>query len=410
MGVLTKELLRALDKAYSSEFDCRVRIMDQNGRSTYGVDALGNSARIRRERLYAMHQSITLGVPFTFAIGPSIASWLVAMVDKRDVYGAVLGGEAVAVGQGGTMEDGIRYLAGAGFSPRAAAAFWRRLPRLEMPRIEAAANGLQRIFYELTGWRPELMEENRLRFQQKQQITQAIEDQRQRGDSTAYPFEKERVLLSLIRAGDRPGARKVLNEMLAAMYLSTPKLVLLRARAIEMMGYLTRAAVEDSPGLEPLIERNHAWMAKLIRATDFEALAHVLTDALNDFIEGIYLAGFNRANRHVSRALDFINANYMKSLSLAMVAGSAGISSYRLAHLVKAHTGRTIVQLINQTRIEHARRLLEQTGKSCTDIAYEIGYSDQSYFIRHFRRQTGITPARYRRTRRDLPAETGSAP
>lgn len=405
---LTRNMLRAIDSAYFREFDCHVRVMDQNGRITSGADSFGNAARVRRERLYAMHQSITLGVPFTFAIGPCITSWLVAMENKRVVHGAMLGAEALLPAQAGAIADGARYLAGLGFSPRAAAAFMRRLPQMEMPRIEAAAHGLRRIFYEISGWRAELMEENRLRFQQKQQITQAIEDQRQRGDSTAYPFEKERVLLSLIRAGDRPGARKVLNEMLAAMYLSTPKLVLLRARAIEMMGYLTRAAVEDSPGLEPLIERNHAWMAKLIRARDFEGLAHVLTDALNDFIEGIYLAGFNRTNRHVSQALDFININYMKPLSLGMVAGAAGISSYRLAHLVKEHTGKTIIQILNQTRIEHARRLLEQTDKNCTDIAYEVGYSDQSYFIRHFRRQSGITPARYRRTRRNLTGGAGT--
>jgi AraC-like DNA-binding protein len=34
---------------------------------------------------------------------------------------------------------------------------------------------------------------------------------------------------------------------------------------------------------------------------------------------------------------------------------------------------------------------------NCTDIAYETGFGDQSYFIKQFRKQMGITPARYRR-------------
>jgi AraC-like DNA-binding protein len=243
------------------------------------------------------------------------------------------------------------------------------------------------------------MEENRIRFDQQRQLAQAIEDQRQRGKVSSYPFEKERILLSHIRAGDQDGARRVLNEMLGAMYLTSPKLVVLRARAIEMMGYLTRTAVEDSPVMESLIERNHRWMERLIRARDFEELSRVLTEALNDFIEGIYLHGFNRSNTRVSQALDFIARNHAQPISLRDIAKEVGLSSYRLAHVVKAHTGKTVLQIITHTRIQHARQLLESTEKSCTEIAYETGFHDQSYFIKHFRRLTGITPARFRRMR-----------
>jgi two-component system response regulator YesN len=250
------------------------------------------------------------------------------------------------------------------------------------------------------------MEENRLRVMQQQQIAEAIEDQKRRGGVASYPFEKERILLSHIRAGDQAGARRVLNEMLGAMYMTAPKLVVLRARAIELMGYLTRAAVEDSPIMESLIERNHQWMRRLISARDFEKLARVLTEALNDFIEGIYLHGFNRSNTHVSKALDFITQNYTKPLTLNDIAREVGLSSYRLAHVVKAHTGKTVLQIIAHARIQNAQHLLEHSGKSCTEIAYEVGFNDQSYFIKHFRRLTGITPARYRRTRMVRPRDS----
>ena len=44
--------------------------------------------------------------------------------------------------------------------------------------------------------------------------------------------------------------------------------MVLRARAVELMSCLTRAAIEDNPLLEPLIERNHAWTERLIAAGD----------------------------------------------------------------------------------------------------------------------------------------------
>ena len=140
-------------------------------------------------------------------------------------------------------------------------------------------------------------------------------------------------------------------------------------------------------------------MERLIQARDFETLSRVLTDALNDFIEGIYLHGFNRSNTRVSKALDFVARNHHKPLSLRDVAAHVGLSSYRLAHLVKAHTGKTILQIILHSRVQHARNLLENSARTCTEIAYETGFNDQSYFIKHFKRLTGITPARYRRNR-----------
>jgi AraC-like DNA-binding protein len=373
--------------------------MDTGGRVTAPDDPLGAFARIRRQRTYALHESINLGAPSQFLVIPEVTSWLLALEDRRIIHGALIGGEVFCSDDAPAPDKALAQLIDLGLEAEQARAYIAHRPRWPRSRIRDAAAFLQEVFYQVSGWKPVLLDENRLRVQQQQQIAQAIEDQKRRGQEPAYPFEKERVLLSLIRAGDQTGARRVLNEMLGAMYMTSPKLVVLRARAIEMMGYLTRAAVEDSPVMEPLIERNHQWMERLIRARDFEELSRVLTDALNDFIEGIYLHGFNRSNSQVSRALDFITRNYMQPLRLKTVAQEVGLSPCRLAHVVKEHTGKTIVQILTHARIRNAQNLLEHTAKSGTEIAYEVGYNDQSYFIKHFRRVTGMTPARYRRAR-----------
>jgi AraC-like DNA-binding protein len=241
------------------------------------------------------------------------------------------------------------------------------------------------------------MAENRLRIRQQEQISQAILDQRRGGAPALYAFEKERNLLASIRAGDRGEARRILNEMLATIYLSSPQLVVLRARAVELMSCLTRAAIEDNPLLEPLIERNHTWTEHLVRAGDFDDLSQELMRALDDFIDGIYLHGSNRSNTKVRRALDYISTHFSRRLTLPEIAAEVGLSPCRLSHLVREHTGRTVTQVIHQVRIQRAQYLLERTDKSCTDIAYESGFNDQSYFIKHFRRLTGTTPLQYRR-------------
>lgn len=399
MGILSRRTLTEISRDTVKSTGLRPFFMDLAGATDPADDPLAAFPRVRKLRNYALHESVTMGEPYFFELVPGIASWLVALENRRIIHGAMIGGEVIPSECPRDHGECVQDLINLGIPRPEALDYLATRRPFTAPQMRAAAKRMRDTFYQISGWKPLQMEENRLRMRQQQQIAEAIDDRKRRGEFTAYPFEKERILLSHIRAGDQAGARRVLNEMLGAMYLSSPKLVVLRARAIELMGYLTRAAVEDSPVMESMIERNHQWMERLIKARDFEDLSRVLTDALNDFIEGIYLHGFNRSNSHVSKALDFITRNHARPLSLAGIAEVVGISPYRLAHLVKAHTGKTILQIILHARVQTARHLLESTDRSCTDIAYETGFKDQSYFIKHFKRLTGITPARYRRTR-----------
>ncbi len=400
MSILSQRTLIQVRRTYRQAFALRVHPVLVSGqlrdrpRAPELVFTLPSGPRTAA---YSLQEALHWGEPYIFYWAPGIISWAVAMVDQKTVRGGLLS-EAV-VTEGKTRDASIQGLAEQGVPLAAARRYVARLPVWPSARIREAALFLQKTFYQVSGWQPRLLEENRLKAAQQRQISEAIAEQKKSG-LTSYPIDKERMLLSLIRAGDQSGARRVLNEMLGAMYLFSPKLVVLRARAIELMGYLTRAAVEDSPLMEPLIERNHQWMQKLIQARDFETLSHVLMRALDDFMEGIYAHGFNCYNANVSRILDFIATNYTQPISLKQIAEAVGLSVFRVSHLVKQQTGKTVLQHVLQLRIHKAQQLLERTSTSCPEIAYTVGFCDQSYFIKHFKRLMGATPAHYRRTRR----------
>ncbi len=349
-----------------------------------------------RTGAYNLQEALHWGEPYVFYWAPGIISWMVAMVDKYAVHGGLMSDAVITEGK--SADAAIQTLTDQGIPRTAARRYITRLPVWSPACIREAALFLQKTFYQISGWHPQLLEENKLKATQQRQISEAINEHKKNGQ-TSYPIDKERMLLSLIRAGDQNGARRVLNEMLGAMYLFSPKLVILRARAIEMMGYLTRAAIEDSPLMEPLIERNHQWMQKLIQSRDFETLSHVLMQALDDFMEGIYVHGFNCYNANVSRILDFITRHYTQPISLKQISKAVGLSVFRISHLVKQQTGKTVLQHILQLRVQKAQQLLERTTRSCPEIAYAAGFCDQSYFIKHFKRLTGTTPAHYRRSR-----------
>ena len=117
---------------------------------------------------------------------------------------------------------------------------------------------------------------------------------------------------------------------------------------IEMMGYLVRTAVEDSPYLEPLLEKNHQWMARIIEASDFEELSGVLRNALDDFMNNIYLMGYRPGNTAVQKAMEYLGANYRDPISLADVAEAIELSESRTAHLIKGQTGRSMLQHVHR--------------------------------------------------------------
>lgn len=351
-------------------------------------------AHLARARAYGLREAVHWGEAYVFMPVPGLASWVVPMVDGQSLRGGLLGADVRIESE--PASDAVAHWLEKGVSRGAASGYVNALPAWPKARVREAALALETDFYRISGWKPALLQANKLKARQQQQIAAAIEEQR-KNPQAVNPVDKERVLLSLIRSGDRNNARRLLNEMLGVMFLSSPRLVVLRARAIELMGYLTRAAVEDSPLLEPLIERNHGWMEKLIRARDFETLSQVLMQALDDFMDGIYLHGFNCHDPRISRILDFIQQHYNQPMSLEMVAKHAGLSRFRISHVIKRSTGRTFLQHVMLLRIQKARRLLEHTEMSCAEIAGETGFCDQSYFVKHFRRIAGITPARFRK-------------
>lgn len=87
---------------------------------------------------------------------------------------------------------------------------------------------------------------------------------------------------------------------------------------------------------------------------------------------------------------------YQYQFSLSDVAKALDRSPAYLTDLVRRKTGRTVVSWIVEYRMRSARKLLETTTQSVTQIAEKIGYEDTGYFIRQFRQLHGITPKAWR--------------
>ncbi|MFV0399660.1 MAG: helix-turn-helix domain-containing protein [Oscillospiraceae bacterium] len=98
----------------------------------------------------------------------------------------------------------------------------------------------------------------------------------------------------------------------------------------------------------------------------------------------------------VNKAVHFIEENYSNKLSLATLAEEIHVSETYLSSLFKKSTGMSPIQYITSIRINRAIDLLQNSAMKINDIAAIVGYPDQTYFTKVFKRVTGKNPTDYR--------------
>lgn len=92
---------------------------------------------------------------------------------------------------------------------------------------------------------------------------------------------------------------------------------------------------------------------------------------------------------------DYINAHLHEELTLTKIAAIAQISPYHFLRLFKHSMGVTPHQYILQSRIDKAKYLLRSSDLSIADIAFKVGFCDQSHLTRCFKRILGLTPKQF---------------
>jgi AraC family transcriptional regulator len=104
------------------------------------------------------------------------------------------------------------------------------------------------------------------------------------------------------------------------------------------------------------------------------------------------------APRQIRRVLDYIEAHLTGELGLVELAAIVELSPHYFSEAFRISTGRPPHRYVLERRIERARDLLWDRERPIRDIAYAAGFSSQSHFTANFRRVTGVTPGRFRRS------------
>ncbi len=101
-------------------------------------------------------------------------------------------------------------------------------------------------------------------------------------------------------------------------------------------------------------------------------------------------------NEYFKKIINYINQNFFKDISIRSLAQDFVINPNYISQLFRKELGMTFTDYITKMRMNYAKELLQKTEYSQGEIAAKCGYSDYFYFIRVFKKTTGVTPGQFR--------------
>ena len=189
----------------------------------------------------------------------------------------------------------------------------------------------------------------------------------------------------------------MLNDLLGYVLFSEGNsLDILKTRAIELCSLLSRTAIEGGAPTDTVLKLNNQFLQNLTKITSLEILCQKLQEIVEAFSESMFNYIPSKNNELIKKAMLYISENFSTPLTLEAVADQIHLHPAYFSSLFKQSTGSSFKEYLNMVRIEESKRLLANTDFSIIDIAMAVGFEDQSYFSKVFKKYTGLTPKQFR--------------
>lgn len=235
--------------------------------------------------------------------------------------------------------------------------------------------------------------------QQQAQIGEQLYEYKKYNIPLEYPYEKEKLLIEKVKEGNQKDAqdilKSILNEILLIEY---GNIEIVKARVLELCAILSRASVEGGASLQKVFGLNFDFITSLSKIDNLKDLCFWTTNITNHFIDNVFENLYSGTSYIMTQAVHNINSNYMNKITLEKLAAHLYVNKTYLSKLFNKEMGTSFSIYLNEVRIKKSKELLSNTTMSIIDIALYVGYENQSYFTKMFKKITNTTPKKYRDT------------
>lgn len=104
----------------------------------------------------------------------------------------------------------------------------------------------------------------------------------------------------------------------------------------------------------------------------------------------------SRLSVMTSMVMEYIKSNFMNEISMSETARAIGYSEPYFCKMFKQQFGQSFTSYLAEYRVGEAKKMLEQPNVNVKEIGVRVGYADNNYFTKVFKRLEGLNPSEYR--------------
>lgn len=127
-------------------------------------------------------------------------------------------------------------------------------------------------------------------------------------------------------------------------------------------------------------------------------LTALLIELSNQYLKNATQQKTDKSSQRMEQICNWIKLHAYENITVAQVADKFNISSVYLTRLFQKYQQQSTLDYIHNEKITLAQELLLTTSKSVKEISYQLGFTNDKYFMRLFKKLTNMTPTQYRNT------------
>ena len=224
----------------------------------------------------------------------------------------------------------------------------------------------------------------------------------EKGGHLHNPYQHEQKKLGSIRAGNLKLLEECQNEVWPGEIgqLADNPLRQEKNLSIVVISIACRAAIDCGVAPQKSFSMSDVFISNIERMTQVLPIQAAVVEYEREFARAVeQVKHDSEHNRYVERAKEYVAEHIDESIRVVQIGEALGINENYLTGLFHKYEGITLQHYIRKEKVRQAKELLLYSSYSCSEIAALLCFSTQSHFSSAFKREVGMTPAKYRESK-----------
>lgn len=208
---------------------------------------------------------------------------------------------------------------------------------------------------------------------------------------TSLVKDNVKLVLEIIKLGDTSKLDSMFYEVRNSFIKKNPGMGTVEMFYNYIILYLVNNFEKIDKKYQEVLEYDQIYF----RYGSFEGMCYFLSEHIKDVLDKQPKVESGK-NKQFIKIVEYVDSNYMKSVSLGELSRQFYLNSTYISTLFKKYMNKTFFEYVNDLRMSRASTLLNETDKMIFEVSDEVGYSDSFHFSKMFKKHYGVSPSEFR--------------